>query len=86
MLGLHSLSGPGGRELTSLPAQPKWIAVLAYLALGDGGHHRRERVAAVFWHAEYRCGSSDLPTEVRHCRARIAAGVACSAVVLKMSN
>ena len=49
VLGLHGLSGPGGRELTSLPAQPKRFAVLAYLALGDGGHHRRDTLAAVFW-------------------------------------
>jgi len=49
VLGLHGLSGPGGRELTSLPAQPKRFAVLAYLALRDGGHHRRDTLAAVFW-------------------------------------
>ena len=49
VLGLHGLSGPGGRELTSLPAQPKRLAVLAYLALRDGGHHRRDTLLAVFW-------------------------------------
>ena len=50
LLGLHALRGPDGRELTSLPAQPKRFALLAYLALGgDGGYHRRDSLVAVFW-------------------------------------
>ena len=50
LLGLHALRGPDGRELTSLPAQPKRFALLAYLALGgSGGYHRRDSLVAVFW-------------------------------------
>lgn len=50
LLGLHALRGPDGRELTSLPAQPKRFALLAYLAVGgDGGYHRRDSLVAVFW-------------------------------------
>ncbi len=50
LLGLHALRGPGGRELTSLPAQSKRFALLAYLALGArGGYHRRDTLAALFW-------------------------------------
>jgi DNA-binding SARP family transcriptional activator/TolB-like protein len=50
LLGLHALRGPDGRELTSLPAQPKRFALLAYLALGGrGGYHRRDTLAALFW-------------------------------------
>ena len=50
LLGLHALRGPDGRELTSLPAQPKRFALLAYLALGgSGGYHRRDTLAALFW-------------------------------------
>jgi DNA-binding SARP family transcriptional activator len=50
LLGLHALRGPGGRELTSLPAQSKRFALLAYLALGARtGYHRRDTLAALFW-------------------------------------
>ena len=49
LLGPHALRGSDGRELTSLPAQPKRFALLAYLALGSGGYHRRDTLAAMFW-------------------------------------
>src|SRR5512146_637845 len=50
LLGLHAVRGPGGREIHSLPAQPKRFALLAYLALGEGdGYHRRDTLAAMFW-------------------------------------
>ena len=49
LLGPHALRGSDGRELTSLPAQPKRFALLAYLALGAGGYHRRDTLAALFW-------------------------------------
>ena len=48
LLGLHAVRGPDGRELGSLPAQPKRFALLAYLALGNNGYHRRDSLAAVF--------------------------------------
>ena len=49
LLGPHVLRGPDGREITSLPAQPKRFALLAYLALGSGGYRRRDTLAAMFW-------------------------------------
>ena len=50
LLGLHALRGLDGREVGSLPAQPKRFALLAYLAIaGGGGYHRRDTLAAMFW-------------------------------------
>src|SRR5512146_3376343 len=50
LLGLHAVRGPGGREIHSLPAQPKRFALLAYLAIAGGeGYHRRDTLAAMFW-------------------------------------
>jgi DNA-binding SARP family transcriptional activator/TolB-like protein/tetratricopeptide (TPR) repeat protein len=49
LLGPHVLRGPDGREITSLPAQPKRFALLAYLALGGTGYRRRDSLAAIFW-------------------------------------
>ena len=50
LLGLQSLRGSDGRELTSLLAQPKRFTLLAYLAItGEGGYHRRDTLAALFW-------------------------------------
>lgn len=49
LLGPHALRGSDGREITSLPGQPKRFALLAYLALGGGGYHRRDTLAAMFW-------------------------------------
>ena len=49
-MGLHALRGSDGRDLSSLPAQPKRFALLAYLAIGAGaGYHRRDTLAAMFW-------------------------------------
>jgi DNA-binding SARP family transcriptional activator/TolB-like protein/tetratricopeptide (TPR) repeat protein len=50
LLGLHALRGSDGQELSSLLAQPKRFALLAYLAIGGGGgYHRRDSLAAMFW-------------------------------------
>jgi DNA-binding SARP family transcriptional activator len=50
LLGPHAVRGEDGRELGSLPAQPKRFALLAYLAIGAGtGYHRRDSLAAMFW-------------------------------------
>ena len=50
LLGLHALHSSDGRELSSLAAQPKRFALLAYLAVSGGtGFHRRDSLAAMFW-------------------------------------
>ncbi len=50
LLGLHALRGADGRELGTLPAQPKRFALLACLAIGaGGGYQRRDTLAAMFW-------------------------------------
>jgi len=42
------LSGPDGRELTQILAQPKRAALLVYLA-AQGGFRRRDEILALFW-------------------------------------
>jgi DNA-binding SARP family transcriptional activator/TolB-like protein len=49
LLGPQAVRRTDGREFGSLPSQPKRFALLAYLALGAGGHHRRDALAAMFW-------------------------------------
>ncbi|MEO8879604.1 MAG: BTAD domain-containing putative transcriptional regulator [Gemmatimonadaceae bacterium] len=50
LLGLHAIRDSDGRELGSLPAQPKRFALLAYLVLAGGdGYLRRDSLAATFW-------------------------------------
>ncbi|HYF40682.1 MAG TPA: BTAD domain-containing putative transcriptional regulator, partial [Gemmatimonadales bacterium] len=48
MLGSMSLRGPDGRELRPLLAQPKRVALLAYLA-ANPRFHRRDSLVALFW-------------------------------------
>ncbi len=50
LLGPHALKDTAGRELSSLLAQPKRFALLAYLAIeGGAGYVRRDTLAAMFW-------------------------------------
>ncbi|MGE5142151.1 MAG: AfsR/SARP family transcriptional regulator, partial [Acidobacteriota bacterium] len=50
LLGPHALKDTAGRELSSLLAQPKRFALLAYLAIEGGtGYVRRDTLAAMFW-------------------------------------
>ena len=50
LLGPHAVRDTAGRELESLPSQPKRFAVLAYLAVAGGrGYHQRDSLAAMFW-------------------------------------
>jgi DNA-binding SARP family transcriptional activator len=50
LLGPQAVRDSDGRELTSLPAQPKRFAFLARLAVGGGdGYHQRDSLAAMFW-------------------------------------
>src|SRR5437868_12777181 len=49
-LGALDLRSPDGRELRAVLAQPKRIALLAYLALAaPRGSHRRDTLIALFW-------------------------------------
>ena len=49
-LGALQLQGPAGDELRSLLAQPRRIALLAYLVLATPrGLHRRDKLLALFW-------------------------------------
>jgi DNA-binding SARP family transcriptional activator/TolB-like protein len=50
LLGSVELKGPDGAELRSIIAQPKPMAMLAYLAAATpAGYRRREELLAVFW-------------------------------------
>lgn len=50
LLGGLGLTGPDGTTLRSVLAQPKRVALLAYLALArPRGFHRRDRLLALFW-------------------------------------
>ena len=50
LLGLQSVRASDGREFSSLVAQPKRFAFLAYLAVAGGaGYHRRDALTAMFW-------------------------------------
>jgi DNA-binding SARP family transcriptional activator len=50
LLGSIELKGPDGAELRSIIAQPKPMAMLAYLAAATpAGYRRREELLAVFW-------------------------------------
>lgn len=49
-LGALDLQAADGTELRSVLAQPRRIALLAYLALATPrGPHRRDRLLALFW-------------------------------------
>jgi serine/threonine-protein kinase len=48
LLGPIELLGSDGRELRAVLAQPRRLALLAYLAAG-GGFHRRDVLLALFW-------------------------------------
>ncbi len=49
-LGTLDLRGPDGRELYSLLAQPKRVALLAYLCIAEPrGYHRRDTLLGLFW-------------------------------------
>src|SRR3989442_38789 len=50
ILGALNLLGADGRELTSVPAQPKRVALLAYPAAATPHRlHRRDSLVALFW-------------------------------------
>ena len=49
LFGSFQVRDPGGTVLGAVPARPKHAALLAYLAIGNGGLHRRDRLTAFFW-------------------------------------
>lgn len=49
ILGGVDLRGPDGRELRSILAQPKRLALLIYLVLAPGGFHRRDTLLGLLW-------------------------------------
>ena len=49
VLGPVELEGSDGRELRAVLAQPKRLALLAYLVAGPRGFHRRDTLLALFW-------------------------------------
>lgn len=50
VLGTLDLRTPEGVEIRSVLAQPKRVALLAYLAVqGGGGFHRRDTLLPLFW-------------------------------------
>ena len=50
VLGALNLLGAGGHELKSVLAQPKRVALLAYLATATPRRlHRRDSLLALFW-------------------------------------
>jgi serine/threonine protein kinase/DNA-binding SARP family transcriptional activator len=53
VLGSVELCAADGRELRTVLAQPRRVALLAYLAAAaPGGFHRRDRLLALFWPEE----------------------------------
>jgi DNA-binding SARP family transcriptional activator/tRNA A-37 threonylcarbamoyl transferase component Bud32 len=49
LLGPVELEDSDGRELRAVVAQPKRLALLAYLAAGPRGYHRRDTLLGLFW-------------------------------------
>lgn len=50
VLGSLDLRGPGGETLLAVLAQPKRVALLAYLAVATPrGFHRRDKLLGLFW-------------------------------------
>jgi DNA-binding SARP family transcriptional activator len=50
VLGSLDLKGPNGETLLSVLAQPKRVALLAYLTVASpNGFHRRDKLLALFW-------------------------------------
>ena len=50
ILGSIELTGPGGCERRAVPAQPKRLALLTYLAAATPRRfHRRDTLLALFW-------------------------------------
>lgn len=77
LLGLQTVRASDGREFSSLAAQPKRFALLAYLAIaGSGGYHRRDTLTAMFWPAlDQFAARRALRNTLYHLRETIGDGV-----------
>lgn len=49
VFGTLEVRGPEDREVHHVVSQSKRAALLAYLAVANGGHHRRDVLVGVFW-------------------------------------
>lgn len=69
-LGALDLRRPDGREVGSVLAQPKRVALLAYLAMArPAGFHRRDTLLALFWPESDKAHARDaLRQAVRYLR------------------
>jgi DNA-binding SARP family transcriptional activator/TolB-like protein len=75
-LGLLDLRGPDGREVRSVLAQPKRLALLVYLATGaPGGFARRDTLLGLFWpESDDERARGALRQAVRYLRSSLGAG------------
>lgn len=78
-LGGVDLRDADGRELRSLLAQPKRLALLAYLAIATPpGYHRRDTVLGLFWpELDQERARAALRQAVHFLRRTLGAGVVC---------
>src|SRR5690606_38537693 len=76
-LGQIELVAPDGRRLQSVLAQPKRLALLAYLALATPrGAHRRDTLVALFWpELDQARGRAALRKAVHYLRQSLGEGV-----------
>ena len=80
LFGAASIHATGGREATAALAQPKRMALLAYLAAAAPyGFHRRDTLLALFWpEADKHHARTALRTAVHFLRRELGAGVIAS--------
>jgi DNA-binding SARP family transcriptional activator/tRNA A-37 threonylcarbamoyl transferase component Bud32 len=72
VLGPIELQDADGRELRSILAQPKRLALLVYLAASSGGFHRRDTLLALFWpELDERRGRDALNQAIRFLRKEL---------------
>ena len=76
VLGPLELTDGAGREVRAVLAQPKRLALLAYLAVSARGFHRRDSLLAVFWpDLEEARGRDALNSAIRFLRRELGSQV-----------
>ncbi len=80
VLGPLNLRGPEGVSLSSVLAQPKRVALLAYLAVATPrGFHRRDKLLGLFWpERDQEHGRSALRNALYFLRQSLGEGVIVS--------